>query len=66
MKGKLRDEHIKLYNFLMISIYIIFLPLVIIVKIFELFGEIGQRIEYLLIIVRLQIIEFVFKIFEEE
>lgn len=60
MKAKIRDEHIKLYNFFMISIYILFLPLVIIMKVFEFLGMIGEKIEDFLIKIRINIIEFIF------
>ena len=44
----------------MISIYILFLPLVIIMKVFEFLGMIGEKIEDFLIKIRINIIEFIF------
>lgn len=61
LSNKLVKEHIKLYRTLNIVIYLIFLPIVLLFTILELFGTIGERIESILIHIRYKIIIFIFK-----
>lgn len=62
LKGNMIKEHQKLYNGLMIGIFILFIPIWLIYELFDFLGLIADHIGNTLSSVRMKIITFIFKI----